>query len=43
MTVKNANILRAKFVEFFMNYAQKMGEDVGLEGGKHIQFPCRCR
>lgn len=39
MTVKNANVLRAKFVEFFMSYAQKMGEDVGLEGASVFSFP----
>ena len=39
MTTKNANVLRAKFVEFFMNYAQKMGEDVGLEGASIFSFP----
>lgn len=39
MTVKNANVLRAKFVEFFMNYAREAGEDAGLEGASVFSFP----
>lgn len=39
MTVKNANAMRAKFVEFFMKCAQENGEDVGLEEGNTFSFP----
>ena len=39
MTVKNANAMRAKFVEFFMNYAKDSGEDVGLESANTFSFP----
>lgn len=39
MTVKNANAMRAKFIKFFMEYAQESGEDVGLEAANIFSFP----
>lgn len=39
MTVKNANAMRAKFIKFFMEYAQESGEDVGLEATNIFSFP----
>lgn len=39
MTVKNANAMRTKFVEFFMNCAKENGEDVGQEKGNIFSFP----